>query len=520
MNAWRFTAVAAVVLWCGCVFPADRSEHIVLELSGIPPTLFVGDSVVVQAVVREEGGRAVRNVQVLFGSTANAAGQPIFEGRPLPPCAGETTCQRVLVIAIDTGSAEIFASAPSHTATFVSVPVEVRGGLAIDSVAPRTVRYGDTVSVYGVGLDTSRLLSAVAGSVVLPYRSFTPADLAHPERFARLAVWIPAGAPASTTLRLFSRLGGSVESRDSLTVIPLDVYEPNDTAPADLGLLTGTFFNPALAFERRPAFDTTRVDWYRVTVPAGGGFTVAAKGLGNDQLSVWDGSPLAPGAQLLGAWQAGFRAVLCRGPLPLYEVTSRAFDAAATSFAFRAPAGGVHDLYFVYARAGKDRSYELTIDPAYRAALPPDAFESNDTCEAAAPITLPQSASLTIDRPGDFDWFRFTLGSPGDSVVVSVVSAEPNDLDVVLYRDFLPDSLNLFVCMCTENPSGERARGFLPPGSYLALVFSFIDEPVAYSATVAPVTSGAVRARPAPLGAIPLFTKTGRASSRRPSGSR
>ncbi|HEU5304056.1 MAG TPA: hypothetical protein VFU40_05375, partial [Gemmatimonadales bacterium] len=158
-------------------------------------------------------------------------------------------------------------SAPAAFSLRVSDPLE------IDSIRPAVVRYGEKVTMYGVGVN-SLFLAALQGATLLP-DTFTASTGSG--GIGQLSFWVPP--PATSGQAVVLSPGQIVIAPESTVVLPSDLYEPNEVAASAIDLTAGPFptlpavrfYNPALAFESRPRADSLGVDWYRFNGATAGG---------------------------------------------------------------------------------------------------------------------------------------------------------------------------------------------------------------------------------------------------------
>lgn len=96
-----------------------------------------------------------------------------------------------------------------------------------------------------------------------------------------------------------------------------------------------------------------------------------------------------------------------------------------------------------------------------------DAFEPDDTPEAARPLALEEPQEHNLHRPGDVDWVRFTL--PAASALGLQITAATGPLELALFAEG-----QLAVPIAAQSTGGEAGFrlpiGTLPPGSYLVRV--------------------------------------------------
>src|SRR5437660_9216685 len=115
-----------------------------------------------------------------------------------------------------------------------ALPISVSAPLAIDSIRPDTVRYGEIATVYGVGLlDTIGVLLSIGDATLIPV-PFT--DTLKANGSSQISFWVPP--PAHTAPLSYIAFGAGVfgATPDTVAVIARDIYEPNEIAPALIDL--------------------------------------------------------------------------------------------------------------------------------------------------------------------------------------------------------------------------------------------------------------------------------------------
>ncbi len=451
-----------------CVYPTERSEQLRVVIDSIPE-LLRGELWGLSAQLVDANGTPLENAEISFSSSAPLVATINQEGD---------------MVAVSVGNAEITAVAIEFAEAEVAAqPVRVHDLIEIDSVRPRLVRFGDTVSIYGTGLNPEPFLLVSLGGAEVPVRNYVPVDPTAPNRFGRLTVWVQPPAPFLTQ-PLVLGIEGLATSIDTMRVLQRDIYEPNDTIPWDFGVLSKQIRNPALAFEHRPREDKLLFDWYRFTqaVPEDRTIIIRSNQVGPETYQVfftdslfWNsaGGDFGVGPQ---AWTIGPGLYSCQGiPFAPPQLLADSVVVALKDFP-----PGQYDLLVAYAKPG---AYELAILRQYRSALPPDASEENDFCDLAAPLPLDDSRSLTIDNPHDIDWYRFTVGADGRQVTFDVDATEEGaDLDIYVLRDDLPTALTL---MGLSNIGGVTDEVVVPldAGDYFLVVVDFAGVPTEYTLT-------------------------------------
>ncbi len=488
-----------------CDVPTDRSGQLAVQMAQIP-ALIIGDSLLLNAEVVNETD-TVTNAEVRFESSDVTVLLVSPDGR---------------LFANKVGTAEITARAIEYAqADNATQLVEVRDVYELDSIAPVLVRYGSSVELFGVGLPQT--IAATLGGADALFKSYTPLDPQEPGRFGILELWVTPPAPVVSQAVLLGFEGILIS--DTLLVTQRDIYEPNDTIPRNLGAISDSVFNPALAFERvRRGEGQLSVDWYTFTTSQPGDWTVAAwSPAGGSRFDVyvtnslfWSSAVLASeGAGLyavgLGGWGtgAGFRP--CDGLGYRYGAGGEhafTFEVPPDSavFALRDLPAGTYHVFVNYGEGGPfyDPAVNLSavgvfvdslnlvtplptgirIKPGYHSILDPDQFEENDYCSVAPSINVPDTLNqLTIDTPHDADWFSFTMSST-ETVRFSVeVTEDFADLDTYVIRDWRPDSLVVvdFDIGADGDVASATPGAALEPGNYFLVVVDFLGVPTEYT---------------------------------------
>lgn len=472
----------AAILILGCVYPTERSAELAVVIDTVPD-LLRGEVFQLSAQVMDGSGTALSNTDVMFVSEDPLVATVSEDGN---------------VLAVSAGTTGLMASAVGFAEAEVDVRfLRVHELLEVDSLRPSLVRFGDTLSIFGAGLNPEQLFVVRLGNAEAPVKSFTPTDPDAPNRFGVLTVYVPPPAPPQTQALLLG-VEGLVTSPDTARVLQRDIYEPNDTIPWDFGALTDAIANPALSFEVRPRDDSLRFDWYRFSndAPQDRTIIVRSKFVGTEsyQVFVTDSLYWSPGVQDFGigstAWTIGPELYACDG-IPFAPPQ---LPADSVVIALQGMPSGVYDVLAGYGIPGP---YEFAILPEYRSALPPDAAEENDICDLAKPFSLADAQDFTIDNPRDIDWFTLSVTGAGTTVTLEVLTeVEDADLDLYLLRDERPDSLPV-VGFSAIGGQSDEVSAFLDPGDYFLVVVDFAGIPTSYSLAsasgVVPVTRPAVR---------------------------
>ncbi|UCG85091.1 MAG: hypothetical protein JSW71_14260 [Gemmatimonadota bacterium] len=495
-----FLAVAAA-----CEVPTNRSSQLSVQLDSIPP-LVSGDSLVLSARVLADAD-TVANAGIQFSSSDETVLLVNEDGKLFASKPGEADV---------TAAALTFADAQADTQT-----VRVRDVYELDSIAPQLVRFGSILDLFGVGLNQS-LAATIGGADAIPH-SYVPQDPRQRDRFGRLSLWVTPPAPAVSQAVLLGFEGILIS--DTILVTQRDVYEPNDTTPAQLGTIADSVFNPALAFERvRRGDGRLAVDWYTFTTTTPGDWTVSVwSPAGGSRFGayvtnslIWSSAVLdSDGAGLYavapGNWASGAGFRPCDGLgffYPQYGEYAFTFEVPPDSavIALKDLPAGTYHVLVNYGEGGP--FYDpganvsviavfvdslnlvvplptgLWIKQGYRSYLDPDRFEENDHCGVAQSISVPDTLEqLSIDTPHDADWYAFSLSSGANVQFTVDVSENLADLDTYVIRDRRPDSLVVVdFGFGADAAAVTQTEGvFLDPGNYFLIVVDFLGLPSGYT---------------------------------------
>jgi len=478
-----------------CVFPTERDSSVHVSITPLEILIRGNDTVATATAWQVRGpGDSVAIPNVAFVWTSSDPKIATVDN------AGHITGVKSGTVDIRAAAANFDKSAlPGQTILRVSAPLEV------DSVRPQTVTYGETATVYGVGVDSIFQMS-MGNAVLIPYAFFIP-PLRDATGYAQARFWVPP--PAHTDSLFFIGNGVFGFTRDTVRVIRRDLYEPNEIAPASVDLETsrpfpGTiwnfllFFNPALSFEVLPRDVTVGADWYRLQQSQTRDLTIALNSSvpGTFLTFLTDslGFRAADTSYFLGrgAWTFGPSFHACKG------AAFRPKEAAAEStfVAFHDfPAGSV-DAITIYGQPGR---YSLTVAEGYALSdprIPRDAHEEDNYCDAAdtKPILLaglPNNTyldTLAIENPHDVDWFRFNVPGSLAQLVRFRTAARPfaatdsSDIDLYVLNVPAPgDTAMTIVGSAATAGSTVDMTLSLAPNDYYAVVVDFAGVPTRYS---------------------------------------
>jgi hypothetical protein len=470
-----------------CSDSTGSVDQAYVTINSPSPVVLRGDQIELTAALwtRTSGDSVeVRNAELLWSSDN-------------PTLASLTTKDNKTTLAtgVNSGVVQIRAVATGFQgaapATFL---LRVSDPLEIDSMRPAVVRYGEKITMYGVGVN-SLFFASLAGATLLP-DTFSVA--AGAGGLGQLSFWVPP--PATSGHALVLSPGQLVIAPDSTTVVRQDLYEPNETAPTLIDLTAPPFaslpavrfFNPALAFEPRIRADSLGIDWYRFNGAVAGGdvtFIFNAPSFKGAHLT-FVASPLAsPDLAAPPPWSIGSGLYYCKGAK--FTAEERPSDSLVVALK-NIPAGAM-DLVSLFAVTGRYGMAVLqgyyTTDPSIVA----DRLEENDNCEFAdrnfadpltrVDLTTPFSETLTIDNPHDVDWIRIHVPLPG-LVTFRTASrsgagaADDIDLHVMgIPSGGTPDPKG----SSTTEGSSESLGVALVPGDYYVVVTDFAGTPTSYS---------------------------------------
>ena len=469
--------------------------------------MFLKDSLQLDARLVAAGGAEIDNAQIDYTSNDPTVASVDAFGMLLAVGSGTATV---------TADAKLFENTDPATQL-----VTVRGLLEIDSIRPVQARFGEAITLYGVGLSPDSLILVGIGEALAPdlddFSSYVPDDPAFPNRLGQLAVWVP---PPANPISAISVIGfnGVRFGPDTLRVFQTDIYEPNDTVPADLGELPVGFLNPALAFENRKRTDSDfSADWYRFTNAGNQQRTLVVFGTGatqNFQVFVTTGASWRPAQQTFlvnpGEWSVGSGGYFCAGLSmtlagEMFQPFEEQFPAAVISLDQLGP--GTYNLLIAFDAPGDPQPYQIVVLNSYVSidGTAKDPAEENGWCAVAKDLNSFTGANLTVDNPHDIDWFRFTVPIGGQDVRINASSPDSLvDVDLYLLADQRPTDLpilDLSTEFLTSNDAicardiGGKCIGplALPAGDYFLVA-------VDYAGETGPYTLGATfTSPPAPI---------------------
>jgi len=408
----------------GCLLPSDRSGDLRLVFDPIP-AMYAGDTVQINVRTADPSAAgAVLPEDIQFESSDPVTLEVAPSGRAVAHFGGIVTV---------TARVRFADAAPSR------LEVTIVNLVRVDSIVPGTVRFGDTLRVYGVGLNPAMAATMVGGlpAPVVGYQRTIATSAGGP---GVLTILAPAAAPVSyiTATRL---TGGSVSGPFPVTVLQQDWLEPNDATPLSLGTVSSVLEWRALALEGSPFGTPAARDWYTFVNPAQQSVTVTLRPAPPalvDELSVLVTDTLDADAGVPPqGWAVEVGTNYCRGAV--VRGFRRTLDSQIVGLYSLAP-GTYHVLVATRAPLPAPRQYDLRIEPGYHSVLPPDGEEIGYRCvdpgdgeRYSDPHEGLPPAGRTIANPGAVDWFRMQpYNNYGSTPVLLTLSALDGALGTAL----------------------------------------------------------------------------------------
>ena len=475
-----------------CVYPTERDDAVRVSITPIHILFRGADTVATARAWQMVGpGDSLQIANVVFAWSTSA-----------PNVATVDPAGRI--VGITSGTAIITAAALNFDKRQLAAAdtVRVSAPIEVDSIRPTTVRYGEMLTLYGIGAD-SIFQATLRGAPLIP-NLFADSTYATGAQRRRYWVPFPARTDSLAIIGIYNGSGvfGFVRG-ETTKVVERDLYEPDDTAPQPLDLDAAppfapapalVFFNPALAFEPLRRDEKTGADWYRfrqaeardltiiLTAPqiAGTFSTYLTDSLG------WNGTTYVTGKD---AWTFGPGSHACHG---LAFAPPQAV-ADSTIVAFKHLAAGTLDAIAVYTTPGR---YGLGVIAGYQSELPADAHEDDNSCNAADlrdTLQAPFRDTLTIENPHDVDWIRFHYTNGGLTTSAQVrlhafPGAHPDSLkDLDLYVIKVPqagDAALQVMLADTAAGSDVNRTASLATGDYYLAVVDFAGTATTYEECV------------------------------------
>jgi hypothetical protein len=396
-----------------CEFPSDQSDQIFLTIEAPSTVVTRGQAMLVDA-------RAWRTSSGERLAVPGASVRWVSADPRIAVVAGEDD-GTALITGVSGGRTEIRAVAVDFEAAEPGVlTIRVANTIEIDSVRPPQVRYGEQVTLYGVGFERIDRVVLGDAELIVDRGSLLGAG----SGAEQLRAWVPFPAPSGRVAAIATQ-GFSAPAQDSTKVVPLDLYD-DDSVPTPVFELDGPpilgrdtlLFLPGLALVGTEHLDRYRLVRADTTRPLSIIVETAPPVVTffNPVVSLNEMVPLDED------WSISVADYLCRATPDNLVKPYPANAAARVVRAFtRAPASAM----VVDVSGDPPGRYSITVLDRYVTAdprIPPDRFEENDYCNAAdrnaqdparhIDLTQPFADTLTIDNPYDLDWIRFTV--PGD----------------------------------------------------------------------------------------------------------
>jgi hypothetical protein len=448
----------ALLCVIGCIGPNDVSDEVFVTVEAPSHVVIQGRGVTLRARTwRHASADRVEEVRAVSYRWHTRG-----EGLVSHADSGD----RTTVTGVTRGEERVFAT----PVDFEEAPpgawdVRVAASVEIDQVLPASVRYGEEVTVRGVGLGRA-VRFALGEANLIPEEGSFSGDSAG---LGELRLWVPFPARSDRLLAVTPE-GTSTAADDTTTVAQFDPFEPNDDEPATLHLGPGSegatlFLNPALALE------SGGIDRYRLlpTDPAQPVTLLFATSF--PLLAAFDVDVSVTNQP----WRIGIRDQQCRDGV--VRVEGIAPDTVVRAFTSLPPEG----LELVV--RGPPSRYDMRILGEYRRqnpAIAPDRFEDNDDCVAAddsakvIDLSSAFSETLTIDNGYELDWYRFTVPGPDSQLVTIRTAAHPltavDSSDIALFLLTAPELGTDPVAQSDQAGSSEVLSLELEPGDYYLLV--------------------------------------------------
>jgi hypothetical protein len=518
-RATPIVILAVAIAGATCAFPTDKSDKVHVSLEAPSKVVLRGQEMSVYARAWRLNGpdsQPITNVAFAFGTGSSTTATIQNDG------GGYAT-----VTGVNSGNVHVTARAISfEQAPEGDLLLRVSNPLEVDSVRPKLVRFGDTITVYGVGVDSifiAFLDNATQFDYPLP--GILPTRTRDSLGFSTATFWVTP--PAHTDRLSFIGPGVFGNAPDTTKVIPLDVLEPNETAPRPINLEAPPripaipqilFLNPALAFEPLKR-DSLAVDWYRFTQTTTRDLTIILSAPDvrgtfstflSDSLAFVPASGPNPATYTIGpnSWTLGPGSHACKGfPFEPAEIQPESTIVALRGM----PPGDLHALA-LYSQPGR---YGLAVFEGYVTSdpnVPRDAHEEDDFCDAAdargLAVVLPAGSfrdTLTIDNPHDIDWIRFRVTSLTTATikiasVTSATTVDSSDIDIFLLTVPGGGASSSLDVLARSDAAGstETISSALSPGDYYLVAVDYQGVPVAYDLCISSSGCLAFPSRPVP----------------------
>ncbi len=488
-----------------CVFPTEHDSSVRVSITPLR-ILLRGTTALRRAtawqVVSATDSQPIPNVKFVWSSS--------------DPLTAAVDPNEGFIVGIKSGIVTITAAAKNFDkqAQPGRDTVRVSAALEIDSVTPDTIRYGERLSIYGVGVDS--ILQASLGNGILIPVPFSKTN--YQNGTARSRYWVPPPAVTDSLFFLGITNGNGVFGfvhNSTTKVIEHDLYFPNVTNARRISL-TGPgpfptqaprllFVNPALAFEDLPLGVKSSADWYRFGLAPPRDITVilespALAGTFQTFLSDSLGFNGSTKKYFVGrnSWTFGPGSHACHG----LGFSPDELTADSTIVAFKGLTLDSLDAIAVYTQPGR---YGLVVVDSFQAELPADAHEDDNSCNAAD-LRGVQSAqtgfrdTLAIENPHDIDWIRFTAPNPAPTFGVefrvhAIPGVHPDSTKfLTFYVIKVPAASDTVLSVvvtdtAVANRTDHAVTVSLAPGAdYYAVVLDFAGATTYYELCVQPAS--------------------------------
>ncbi len=492
--------MAAALNGASCAFPTDKSDQVIVKLTAPSSVVLRGQDMSVYAEAFHVTGadtQPISNVQFAFSTGSSGTAIVQNDG------GGYAT-----VTGVNSGTVDITARAvPFERAQQADLVLRVANPLEIDSVRPSNAKWGDVLTVYGVGVD-SMFLASISNVNLIEYPFSRVRD--RTTGLARIKFWVPPPARSAP----LAYLGAGVFGFDTATTFlgKEDTFEPNDSQPSVINLDAGgpwpgtpfapiLFANPALAFET-PDRGSELADWFeflhsdttRATT-----FILTYPSFGQDTLTrtfLLDSLGWAPGYSLRAPVTfVGSKWSYCKNNQFKPIQVNRESTVVALK---ELPSPRMHIITFF----SNPQRYGLTVVDGYITGdkrIKPDRFEEDDLCTFAdrpaqripqppgTPLSVFQGTdSLSIDNAFDIDWHLVTIGPVNGldssfrvqtkSLPFASDGTDNSDIDV-----YILTSTGTQLFSSTAAGSTEDLTVNLAPGLYYVVVVDYAGVPTYYS---------------------------------------
>ena len=529
-------ALAAALGAGTCVVPTEHDSLVHVSMSRIL-VLFRGSDTVATARAWQMVGSAdsvpISNVVFVWSSSDPAVATVDNSGR---------------IVGIKSGTVTITAAVRNFDkrALAAADTLRVSASIEVDSIRPKTVKYGEFLTIYGIGVDS--IFSATLSNAQLIPNLY--ADTVYANGTARRQYWVPPPAHTDSVF-FFGIFNGSGQfgfvRGETTKVVQRDLYEPDDTIPQPIDLDAPPpfavvpqllVFNPALAFERLQRGEVAGADWYHFTQTGTRDLTIiltAPQIAGTFRTFVTDslGWDLTNRKYIIGqdSWTFGPGSHACHGRDFPFKVPEKVAD--STIVAFKALPLSALDAIAIYTVAGR---YGLAVIAGYQSELPADNHEDDNSCNAAdlqGTLPAPLRDTLTIENPHDVDWIRFhytqgPLLSTAQVRMHALPGTHPDslkDLDIYVVKVPVSGDATLQV-LAADTSAGSDAdlRPGLGTGDYYLAVVDFAGTTTTYELCVAtidvlgtgPCAGTAFPSPPRGASAAPRLRRATAASARSP----